>query len=266
MVAKLNEKDVKQLIGQTPIEVGIVLGSGLGNVLPLDKVKEFGYEELTGFNETSVTSHQGKLMIGSIHETKVAVLSGRTHFYENGKPDTMRGPIEFLAKLGISHLFLTNAAGSLKQKISTGSLMVIKDHINFSGLNPLIGEKSEDRFLNLTKAYDKGMIEALFTAAKQNDLKISEGVYAWFSGPSFETPAEIQALSILGADAVGMSTVPEVILGNFFGLKVAAISVITNMAAGLSEETISHDQTKRVASLCEKKLQKLLISLLRNFK
>ena len=144
--------------------------------------------------------------------------------------------------------------------------MVINDHINFSGLNPLIGEKSEERFLNLTKAYDNNMVKAIFTAAKENDLKINQGVYAWFSGPSFETPAEIQALRILGADAVGMSTVPEVILGNFFGLKVAAISVITNMAAGLSQETISHEQTKRIANSCEKKLEKLLISLLRKFK
>jgi len=266
MTEKLNWKDVKKLIGGNSVKVGIVLGSGLGNLLPLKKIREFGYEDLAGFNGTSVSGHKGKLIIGSIDRTKIAVLSGRTHFYENGQPDTMRGPIEFLSKLGISHLFLTNAAGSLKQNIPTGSLMVIKDHINFSGLNPLIGENSESRFLNLTKAYDGNMINALLTAAKKNNLKISQGVYAWFSGPSFETPAEIKALSILGADAVGMSTVPEAILGNFFGLKVAGISVITNMAAGLSQETISHDQTKRIANLCEKNLQKLLISLLRNFK
>ncbi len=259
-------QDVRQLIGGKPIKVGLVLGSGLGSVLPLEEVKEFSYDELVGFNETSVTGHQGKLIIGSVLETKVAVLSGRTHFYENGKPDTMRGPIEFLNKIGTTHLFLTNAAGSLKQNIPTGSLMIIKDHINFSGLNPLIGEKSEERFLNLTKAYNENMIDALLLAAKQNDIEVSQGVYAWFSGPSFETPAEIQALRILGADAVGMSTVPEVILGNFFGLKVAAISVITNMAAGLSQETISHEQTKRIANSCEKKLEKLLISLLRKFK
>ena len=266
MKEKMDWKDVRQLIGEKPIKVGLVLGSGLGRVLPLEEVKEFNYDELVGFNETSVTGHQGKLIIGSVLETKVAVLSGRTHFYENGKPDTMRGPIEFLTKIGTSHLFLTNAAGSLKQNIPTGSLMVIKDHINFSGLNPLIGEKSEERFLNLTKAYNENMIDALLLAAKQNNIEVSQGIYAWFSGPSFETPAEIQALRILGADAVGMSTVPEVILGNFFGLKVAAISVITNMAAGLSQETISHEQTKRIANSCEKKLEKLLISLLRKFK
>ncbi|MDG2355356.1 MAG: purine-nucleoside phosphorylase [Paracoccaceae bacterium] len=266
MKRKLNSKDISQLIGNAPVRVGLVLGSGLGGILPLKEVSEFDYEELADFDETSVTGHQGKLMIGSINETKVAILSGRTHYYENGKSDTMREPIEFLTKLGISHLFLTNAAGSLKQNIPTGSLMVIKDHINFSGLNPLIGEKSEERFVNLTKAYNNGMIEAIFTAAKENNLKISQGVYAWFSGPSFETPAEIKALNMLGADAVGMSTVPETILANFFGLKVAAISIITNMAAGLSEEKISHDQTKHIAKSCEKKLQKLLISLLRNFK
>ena len=266
MKKKMDWKTIRQLIGQKPIRVGLILGSGLGNVLPLEKVKQFDYSNLAGFNETSVTGHQGKLIIGSINETKVAILSGRTHFYENGKANTMRGPIEFLTKLGISRLFITNAAGSLRKDIPTGSLMVIKDHINFSGLNPLIGEKSEQRFVNLTKTYDIKMREELLAAAKQNSIKISQGVYAWVSGPSFETPAEIKALSMLGADAVGMSTVPEAILGKFFGLEVTAISVITNMASGLSKEKISHDQTKHIAKLCEKKLRKLLISLLRNSK
>ena len=135
--------------------------------------------------------------------------------------------------------------------------MVIKDHINFSGLNPLIGEKSEARFLNLTSAYDKLMVKKILKAGKENNIAIKKGVYAWFSGPSFETPAEIQALRILGADAVGMSTVPEAILANFYGLRVAAISVITNMAAGLSKERISHKQTKDIANLSRKKLGKL---------
>ena len=266
MSKSLNSEDIKRLIGNIPIKTGFILGSGLSNALPLTELNEFHYKDLEGFNTTSVTGHHGKLMIGSISGKKVAVLSGRTHYYENGNSDTMRIPIHFLSKLGISNIILTNAAGSLRQDMPTGSLMVIKDHINFSGLNPLIGEKSEDRFLNLSNVYEKDIREKLFIAANQNAFEIHEGVYAWFSGPSFETPAEIKALKILGADAVGMSTVPEVILAKFFSLKVAAISVITNMAAGLSNEEISHAQTKRIAKVCEKKLQKLLISLLRNFK
>ena len=261
---KLGAKDVIKMIGTHPIQFGLVLGSGLGNSLPLQKFKAFEYNDLVGFSEPSVTGHQGKLIIGSINKTRVAVLSGRTHFYESGKSDTMRGPIKFLAELGISRLLLTNAAGSLQDNIPTGSFMVIKDHINFSGLNPLIGEKSEARFLNLTSAYDKPIIEKILKAGKENNIAIKKGVYAWFSGPSFETPSEIQALRILGADAVGMSTVPEVILANFYGLRVAAVSVITNMAAGLSNERISHKQTKHIANLSRKKLEKLLISLLRN--
>ena len=193
----------------------------------------------------------------------VAVLSGRTHFYENGKADTMRNPIKLLKDLGVKKLVLTNASGSLRNNIPTGSLMVIEDHINFSGLNPLIGENSEERFVNLTVAYDKDISEMILKAGNEQNINIKRGIYAWFSGPSFETPAEIKAIRSLGADVVGMSTVPEVILSRFCKIKVAGISVVTNMAAGLSNETISHEQTKEIAKLSERKLSKIIISLLR---
>ena len=179
---KLGAKDVIKMIGTHPIQFGLVLGSGLGNILPLQKFKAFEYSDLLGFSEPSVTGHQGKLIIGSINKTRVAVLSGRTHFYESGKSDTMRGPIKFLAELGISRLLLTNAAGSLQDNIPTGSFMVIKDHINFSGLNPLIGEKSEARFLNLTSAYDKPIMKKILKAGKENNIAT---VSAFFLPSSF---------------------------------------------------------------------------------
>ncbi len=260
---KIKINDIQKIIGKKKIDIGLVLGSGLGKVIPIKKKIEFEYNEIEGFNLPSVTGHSGKLLLGNIHNRLVAVLSGRTHFYENGKADTMRNPIKLLKDLGVKKLIVTNASGSLRKNIPTGSIMVIEDHINFSGLNPLIGENSEDRFVNLTVAYDKNINELILEAGNEQNINIKRGIYAWFSGPSFETPAEIKAIKSLGADVVGMSTVPEVIISRFFKIKVAGISVITNMAAGLSKETISHEQTKEIAKLSEKKLSKIIISLLR---
>ena len=263
MSAKLKVKDIKKNFGINVVKVGFILGSGLSNAIPLKDKITIDYNDIDGFNIPSVTGHSGKLVIGTIKKKSFAILSGRTHFYENGKADTMRTPIKILKDLGVEKLVLTNAAGSLRSNIPTGSIMIIKDHINFSGVNPLIGENSEERFVNLTSAYDKDINNMILESGNENNIKIKEGVYAWFSGPSFETPAEIKAIQYLGADVVGMSTVPEVILARYFKIKVAGISVITNMAAGLSNENISHEQTKEIAKLSEKKLSNIIISLLR---
>ena len=263
MSAKLKVKDIKKNFGINKVKAGFILGSGLSNAIPLKDKIIIDYNDIDGFNIPSVTGHSGKLVIGTIKKKSFAILSGRTHFYENGKPDTMRTPIKILKDLGVEKLVLTNAAGSLRSNIPTGSIMIIKDHINFSGVNPLIGENSEERFVNLTSAYDKDINNMILESGNENNIKIKEGVYAWFSGPSFETPAEIKAIQYLGADVVGMSTVPEVILARYFKIKVAGISVITNMAAGLSNENISHEQTKEIAKLSEKKLSNIIISLLR---
>ena len=263
MSKKLKISDILKITRNKKIEIGLILGSGLGQAIPLKEKIEFDYCDLEGFSLPSVTGHTGKLLIGTTKKKSIAILCGRTHFYENGKPDTMRKPIQFLKHLGVKKLILTNAAGSLRENIPTGSIMVIKDHINFSGLNPLIGENSDQRFVNLTLAYDKEINKLILESGVENNIRIKEGIYAWFSGPSFETPAEINAVKYLGADVVGMSTVPEVILSRFFDIKVSGISVITNMAAGLSNENISHKQTKEIAKLNEKKLRDILISLLR---
>ena len=263
MSKKLKIKDIKKIIGNNAVEIGFILGSGLSDTIPLENKKVFDYNDIDRFNLPSVTGHPGKLLIGTTQNKLIAILSGRTHFYENGKADTMRNPIKLLKDLGVKKLILTNAAGSLRKDIPTGSIMIIEDHINFSGLNPLIGENSDNRFVNLTSAYDKNINKMILQSGNKNNIDIKNGIYAWFSGPSFETPAEINAIKYLGADVVGMSTVPEVILSRYFKIRVAGISVITNMAAGLSKEKISHSQTKEIAKLSERKLSEILISLLR---
>ena len=175
---------------------------------------------------------------------RVIVLSGRVHFYERGDASAMRTPIETLKALGVETLILTNSAGSLREDLPPGSVMQITDHINFSGTSPLIGVDSDDRFVGLTSAYEPALVERMRAAAIKLDIPLGSGVYMWFSGPNFETPAEIRMARILGADAVGMSTVPEVILARFFGLKVAAASVITNFGAGMTGGELSHHETK----------------------
>ena len=186
------------------------------------------------------------------------MLGGRAHYYERGDAGVMRAPLETLAALGAERLILTNAAGSFRPDIPPGELMLIADHLNVAGINPLIGEPTDARFVNMTDAYDPEMRRGLAAAAAAEGLALPEGVYAWYSGPSFETPAEIRALKLLGADAVGMSTAPEVILARFLGLRVAAMSIITNMAAGMSAEVLSHEHTKAMAPLGAAKLERVL--------
>lgn len=249
---------IRARAGTRPVEVGLVLGSGLGHLTGAVDGVAIPYSALPGFPHAGVSGHNAELVIGDLEGVRVAVFGGRAHYYEKGQADAMRLPIGTLRALGAEQLILTNAAGSFRPDIPPGDLMLIADHINFSGRNPLIGEPSDRRFVNMTGAYDATMREALIHAAQANRIDLKEGVYAWYSGPSFETPAEIRALKILGADAVGMSTVPEVILARFMGLKVAAISTITNMAAGMSTEVLSHEHTKAMAPIGAQKLEKIL--------
>jgi purine-nucleoside phosphorylase len=187
------------------------------------------------------------LISGRIGSAEVLMVSGRVHYYEQGRPDAMRPVIETLAHIGIRTLLLLNAAGSLSSNAPPGSLMLITDHINFSGTNPLIGEKGEERFVSLTSAYDRFLCDAIRRAAKAEAIALAEGTYMWFSGPSFETPAEIRAARLLGADAVGMSTVPEAIVARHMGIDVLGISCITNMAAGVLPRPLNHDEVLETA-------------------
>ncbi|MEL7184027.1 MAG: purine-nucleoside phosphorylase, partial [Pseudomonadota bacterium] len=235
---------IQDRAGAEPPKFGLILGSGLGHLAEQVEGVAIDYGDLPGFPHAGVSGHNPKLVIGTLGATRVAVFGAREHYYERGRSDAMRLPLEVLRGLGAEGLIATNAAGSLRADMPTGSLMLLSDHINFSGLNPLIGEATDARFVPMGDAHDPALRGALRNAAEAEGVDLHEGVYAWYSGPSFETPAEIRAIRTLGADAVGMSTVPEVILARFLGLKAAAISTITNMAAGLSDEAISHNHTK----------------------
>ncbi|MDV7270741.1 purine-nucleoside phosphorylase [Thioclava sp. A2] len=256
---------IRSRAGTEPPAIGLVLGSGLGHLADAVNGVAIPYSDLPGFPHAGVSGHNPKLVIGTLEGVRVAIFGGRVHYYENGNPAEMRLPLEILKELGCGQLLLTNAAGSLRPDIPPGGLMMLNDHINFAGANPLIGEPSDARFVPLTDAHDQDMRAALTSAAKAEGIALPEGVYCWFSGPCFETPAEIRAAKIFGADAVGMSTVPEVILARFLGLRVAAVSVITNMGAGMADEQISHEQTKAVAPLGAAKLERVLRRYLRNF-
>lgn len=228
--------------------IGMILGSGLGSLADeVEDAARISYHKLPEFPVSTVTSHSSELVVGTMSNVPVAILSGRAHYYESGNPAVMRTPVETLKEMGCDILFATNAAGSLRQEVPPGSPMLISDHINWSGLNPLIGEEDEKRFLDLSEAYDAGLREKMKKVARESGEDVAEGVYMWFSGPSFETPAEIRMAKTLGADAVGMSTVPEVIMARFLGMKVAAMSIITNYGAGMQATALSHDETKSVA-------------------
>ncbi|MGV2138016.1 purine-nucleoside phosphorylase [Agrobacterium sp. 16-2014-1-2a] len=249
---------VERLNGLMP-RIAIVLGSGLGSLV--DEVSDairVPYAELPGFPASGVSGHAGELVAGYLGGEPVMMLSGRVHYYEKGDPAAMRAVIEALAGLGVQSLVLTNSAGSVRQDIPPGSVMQITDHINYSGMNPLIGEESDNRFVGMTTAYDPDLMLAMRNAAIRATVPLFGGVYMWFSGPSFETPAEIRMARLLGADAVGMSTVPEVILARFFGMRVAAASVITNYGAGMTGAELSHEETKDMAPVGGKRLAAIL--------
>lgn len=255
---------IRSRAGEQPPEIGLILGSGLGHLSAQVQGVAIPYDELPGFPHAGVSGHVPQLVIGQLEGRRVAVFGGRAHYYESGRADAMRLPLEVLAALGSEKLILTNAAGSLRPDIPPGELMLLSDHINLSGTNPLIGETSDARFVPMTDAHDAALRARLVAAARAENVPLAEGVYCWFSGPSFETPAEIRAARTLGADAVGMSTVPEIILARFLGLRCAAISVITNMGAGLSDESISHDHTKAMAPIGASKLEAVLRRFLRD--
>lgn len=239
--------------------IGLVLGSGLGDFADrVEKAERFPYSTLPGYPGATVSSHRGELVVGEIAGVGVMVMAGRGHYYEHGDAAVMRTPIETMAALGCTAVILTNAAGGLERETPPGNLMLITDHINFAGTNPLFGEPTDKRFVGLSQAYDRGLLGHFRAAAAAEQVPLAEGVYMWFNGPSFETPAEIRAARILGANAVGMSTVPEVILARFFGLKVAAVSTITNYAAGMSNVELSHEDVKEMAPLGAEKLMRIL--------
>lgn len=247
--------------------VAVVLGSGLGGVADVvtDPVV-VEYEELPGFPRPTVEGHAGQVAIGRLGGLPVAVLQGRAHVYEGGDPEAIRTPVRALRAAGAEILVLTNAAGSLRPEVGPGSLIAISDHINLSGINILIGPNDPaigPRFPALRDAYDPALRTASHEVAASLGISLAEGVYLAVSGPSFETAAEIRAFRTLGADAVGMSTVHETVVARHCGLRVLAISAITNLAEGLSDIELSHEQTLRDAERAGRDLTRLLLGFVK---
>ena len=243
-------------------KVGLILGSGLGALADaLENPVSVAYADLPGFPRPSVEGHEGRMVLGRLEGLPVACLQGRVHLYEGIPAGTVNGPIRTLKALGCEILVLTNAAGSLRPEVGAGAIALIEDHINFSGQNPLVGANDGaigPRFPDLTQVYDAALREQLARIAKAHDIGLSSGVYLAVLGPSFETPAEIRAFRALGADLVGMSTVPEAISAHHAGLRVVGLSVVTNLAAGLTGTALSHEETLEQAAVAAAKLGQLL--------
>lgn len=258
---------IQNIAGDFKPQVAMVLGSGLGPFA--DQVKAIAtisFDDLPGFPQAGVGGHAGALVLGYVGETCVAVLQGRAHYYEQGRADAMAVAIQTFKAIGCEALVLTNAAGSMVTEAGPGSVMLITDHINMTGVSPLFGAKGNERFVDMSQAYDANMNQAMRQAAVDHQINLHEGVYAWMCGPHFETPAEIRALVVLGAQAVGMSTVPEVILARHQGLPTCALSIVTNYAAGMSPTPLSHEQTMEYAKMATQDVECLLNAFLASYK
>jgi purine-nucleoside phosphorylase len=250
-------------------EVGIVLGSGLGNVVDaLDVETAIPYSDIPGARASTVMGHSGKLVLGRAGSLPVAVMQGRVHFYEGYSMDEVLFLARVVGRLGIRKLIVTNAAGGVNTAYTPGDLMLISDHINFMGMNPLRGPNIEAlgaRFPDMSEAYPASLRDLAKEVGKEIGLTLQEGVYLALSGPTYETPAEIRAFRVLGADAVGMSTVPEVIAMSHMGIPVLGISCITNMAAGILKQKLHHQEVMDTTARVQKEFTALVLGVLEKF-
>ena len=258
---------IKEKIDKKPV-IGLILGSGLGSLA--DNVKNptiIKYENIPHFPKSTVEGHKGQLVIGELGGKIVVAMQGRFHYYEGYHLNDVTFPVRVMIGLGIESLIVTNAAGGANVEFTPGDLMIIKDHINFTGQNPLIGENLNElgpRFVDMSKAYDRSHMQVAKEAGKKLNIELKEGVYMWFTGPTYETPAEVKLARVLGADAVGMSTVPEVIIANHEGIKVLGISCITNMASGILDQPLHHDEVVETSMRVKENFEKLLVEIIEN--
>lgn len=256
---------IEKKIGTKP-ELGIILGSGLGSFTDKIENKEIiNYDEIVDFPKSTVEGHKGQFVFGHVNGKNIVAMDGRFHFYEGYSLDDVVLPVRVMLKLGVDKLIVTNAAGGVNEDFNPGDLMIIKDHINFSARNPLIGRNMEDfgpRFPDMSEAYSNEGIETIKIAADKLELDVKEGVYMYFTGPNYETPAEVRMARVLGADAVGMSTVPEVITANHAGIKVLGISCITNMAAGILDEKLNHEEVIETSKRIRSDFSKLIYEVI----
>lgn len=251
-------------------KVAIVLGSGLGNFAKVVDVKaELPYSEIEGFPVSTVPGHAGKFIFGYIKEVPVVLMQGRVHYYEGYPITDVVLPTRLMKMMGAKILFLTNASGGINPAFHAGAFMMIKDHISCFAPNPLIGPNIEElgtRFPDMSHVYDEDLQEIIKETARENDIELFEGVYAQLTGPSFESPAEIQMLHKMGVDAVGMSTVIEAIAANHMGMKICGVSCVCNLAAGMSPTPLTHEEVQEAANAAAPRFEKLLVESVTKFK
>jgi purine-nucleoside phosphorylase len=248
-------------------DIGIILGSGLGEIADEIKGIDISYSEIPGFKSSGVHGHAGKLVIGELNSKPVVAMQGRLHYYEGNTIQEVVYPVRIMKLLGIKNLIVTNAAGGVNTSFTPGDLMIIADHLNLLGNNPLIGKNNDEfgpRFLDMSYAYDKSLMNLAEKTAKELNIKTQKGVYAAMTGPTYETPTEVKMLRTLGADAVGMSTVPEVIVANHMGVKVLGISCITNMAAGILDQPLNHEEVIDTANKVKQDFKNLVKAVISN--
>lgn len=251
-------------VGIVNPKIALVLGSGLGDLAEeIQSSIKIKYESIPGFPSSTVPGHEGQLVYGRLSGQKVLAMQGRFHYYEGYDLATVTYPIRVFKELGVDTILLTNAAGGINGSFKPGDLMVISDHLNFTGENPLIGQNNNQgpRFVDMSQTYSIKAQSKLMKVADQQGLHLQKGVYAWLTGPTYETPAEIRALRLLGADAVGMSTVPEAIVAKHCGMEVVGISCITNYAAGM-QESLDHQEVMAISQVVKPQFKALIRAFL----
>ena len=263
----LTTKNILNKTNHFKPQVGIILGTGLGKLVNEIKIEhEISYQEIPNFPISTVQGHNGKLIFGELNEKKVMVLQGRFHFYEGYTMQQVTFPVRIMKAMGVKTLCVSNACGGMNPSFEVGELMIIKDHINLFPTNPLIGKNFFElgpRFPDMSSAYNKEYIVLAKQIAKENNIKLSEGVYAGLTGPCFETPAEYKYLWRLGADVVGMSTVPEVIVAKHSGIDVFGISIVTDLGIEGNVQTVTHEEVQHIANLQEPKMTLILKELIK---
>jgi purine-nucleoside phosphorylase len=255
---------------QSPVDpsVGLILGSGLGELADeISNSTSVSYADLPGFQESTVEGHAGNLVLGTLENQSVCMMQGRYHFYEGHDPSDLIFPVRAMWGLGIETIVVTNASGAIHEAYEVGDLVLIEDHINALGTNPLIGPNDDEigpRFVDMTYAYDRNLSELALDCANELGLDLKQGVYLATTGPSYETPAEIEMFETIGADLVGMSTVPEVIAANHCGMDVLGISCVTNMAAGVLDQPLDHDEVIETTERVKEDFKGLVRTILRS--
>lgn len=248
-------------------QIGLILGSGLGAIADqIEDAEFYNYNEIPNFPISTVEGHAGRLVIGNFQGKQVIAMQGRFHFYEGYNMQEVTFPVRVMKLLGVEKLIVTNAAGAVNKDFTPGDLMLINDHINLSGSNPLFGKNLSEfgtRFPDMSNAYDKDLRNKVKEIAKNLNIELREGVYTMFTGPTYETPAEIRMARILGSDAVGMSTVPEVIVANHSGMKVLGISCMTNMAAGILEQPLNHEEVMETSERVRENFITLITNIIK---